>query len=40
MLHSTSFDTLKDEIAKIKRKIIYITGEDINKTKKLFELFA
>lgn len=39
-LKDKSLETLKDEIAKIKRKIIYITGDDINKTKKLFELFG
>jgi flap endonuclease-1 len=39
-LKGKSFETLKDEITKIKRKIIYITGDDINRTKKLFELFG
>ena len=34
-LKGKSFETLKDEITKIKRKIIYITGDDINRTKKL-----
>jgi len=39
-LQSKSDEDLQYEIAKMKRKIIYITSVDIEKTKKLFDLFG
>jgi flap endonuclease-1 len=39
-LKSKTDEHLKNEIAKIKRKIIYITHNDIVKTKRLFDLFG
>ena len=39
-LKNKTDEHLKNEIAKIKRKIIYITHNDIVKTKKLFDLFG